>query len=195
MITVDRLVKWMNVLRHERANRDRLLECFWQSQLVSKEFLCKNIPQFEKPANVVIHGAWYGTLAGLLLDTNNINEIVCVDIDPECERYVRMFNMEPRVKAVTTDMTFYRYSTIPDLIINTSCEHIDDKTYDIWLSYVPSNTLVVLQSNNMFRVKDHINCVNSLDEFELKCGLSKIEFADQIEFDNGDKRFMIMGYK
>ena len=84
---------------------------------------------------------------------------------------------------------------IPDLIINTSCEHIDDNTYSIWLSYVPSNTLVVLQSNNMFRVKDHINCVNSLDEFELKCGLSKIEFADQIEFDNGDKRFMIMGYK
>lgn len=195
MISTDRVVKWMNVIRHERNNRDRILECFWDSQMNSKDWLCRHVPQFVTPANVVIHGAWYGTLAGMLLDSNNINEIVCIDIDPSCERYVRMFNMDDRVKAVTSDMSSYKYTSVPDMVVNTSCEHIDDKTYDIWLSYVPKNSLIVLQSNNMFRVKEHINCVNTIEEFESKCGLSNITLSGHLDMPNGDKRFMIMGYK
>lgn len=194
MISTERIIKWMNVVRHERGNRDRLLECFWDSQLLSKDWLCRSVPRLSD-GKVVVHGAWYGTLAGMLLDTNSISKIVCVDIDPECARYVDMFNMDSRVSAVTVNMSDYEYTFIPDIVVNTSCEHIDDDTYVKWLENIPESSLIVLQSNNMYKVPDHINCSIDIDDFIEKSLLENITFSGQLELPNGNTRFMIMGYK
>lgn len=195
MISTELIIKWMNVIRHEKHNRDRILECFWDSQLKSKEWLCSELPKFENPISVVIHGAWYGTLAGMLLDSNNIAQIECVDIDPSCERYVRMFTMDDRVTSATCDMSEYKYTFFPDVVINTSCEHISDETYLSWYSKIPDGSIVVIQSNDMDHVEDHINCVYSIEQFLDKSGIRNPSYYGEKVMPNGNRRFMIIGEK
>lgn len=79
----------------------------------------------------------------------------------------------------------------PDLIINTICEHLPD--YGKWISRIPHGKTVVLQSNNMFGIDDHVNCVSSLDEFVAECNLSEIKFAGTLDLGDTWKRFMIIG--
>ena len=50
-------------------------------------------------------------------------------------------------------------------VICTSCEHISDETLNKFLRTKKEQSLVVLQSNNYFGLKEHINCKNSLKEF------------------------------
>ena len=54
--------------------------------------------------------------------------------------------MAGRFRAVTSDMCAIRSDA--DVIINTSCEHITQDQYNLWLSGMPYNGLLVLQSNN-----------------------------------------------
>ena len=64
----------------------------------------------------------------------------------------------------------------PDLVVNTSCEHIADVRG--WLDMLPKGTRVLLQSNDYFAEPTHINCVASLDEFRAQAQLADVR-ADQ----------------
>ena len=55
--------------------------------------------------------------------------------------------MAGRFRAVTADMCAIRSDA--EVVINTSCEHITQDQYDLWLSGMPHNSLLVLQSNNL----------------------------------------------
>jgi hypothetical protein len=90
-------------------------------------------------------------------------------------------------------MTEYQYNFYTDVVINTSCEHIDQETYDKWLSNVPSNALIVLQSNNYFNLDEHIRCANNLLEFKEQ---SKIKVISESLLELPKyTRFMLIGYK
>lgn len=79
----------------------------------------------------------------------------------------------------------------PQLIINTSCEHMSDQ----WFNQVPAGTMVVLQTNNLFGLaEDHFNCVNSLAEVDKKYPMSKTLFQGELDIGVG-KRFMKIGVK
>jgi hypothetical protein len=67
-----------------------------------------------------------------------------------------------------------------DVVINTSCEHITQDQYDLWLSGMPYNSLLVLQSNN-YNITEHIRTAQSLDEFKEQCHLEKVLWAGQLE--------------
>jgi hypothetical protein len=60
-----------------------------------------------------------------------------------------------------------------DVVINTSCEHITQDQYDLWLSGMPHNSLLVLQSNN-YDIPEHVRIANSLEEFKKQCGINVI---------------------
>ena len=60
----------------------------------------------------------------------------------------------------------------PDTIINTSCEHIEN--FKDWYSKIPKNKLVILQSNNYFEIKDHVNCSKSLEEFSESAPMTHV---------------------
>ena len=79
----------------------------------------------------------------------------------------------------------------PDTFINTSCEHI--KNFTDWFKLLLPGKLVALQSNNYFEIDDHVNCVNSLDEFKQQAPLNNIIYEGSLELEKYT-RYMIIGY-
>ena len=106
---------------------------------------------------ITIAAGWHGLLAHLLDDKDNI---MSFDIDDAC-RQTKLF-----------DNVFYKTRDIvkqnpkdSDILICTSCEHITDDQLLTWIRKRKENSLVILQSNDYFHIKDHINCKTSLSQF------------------------------
>ena len=106
---------------------------------------------------ITIAAGWHGLLAHLLDDKDNI---MSFDIDDAC-RQTKLF-----------DNVFYKTRDIvkqnpkdSDILICTSCEHITDDQLLTWIRKRKENSLVILQSNDYFHIKDHINCKASLSQF------------------------------
>jgi hypothetical protein len=97
--------------------------------------------------------------------------------------------MVGKFRAVTADMCDIRSDA--DVVINTSCEHITQDQYEFWLSGMPHNTLLVLQSNN-YDIPEHVRTAKDLEEFRTQCGLSKVLWAGELELPLY-KRFMVIG--
>jgi hypothetical protein len=96
--------------------------------------------------------------------------------------------MVGKFRAVTADMCSIRSDA--DVVINTSCEHITQEQYDTWLSGMPYNTLLVLQSNN-YEIPEHVRTAKDLEEFKSQSGI-KVLWAGELELPLY-KRFMIIG--
>jgi hypothetical protein len=170
------------------------MDAFWSGQLKSKEWLIKHLRKnVNKVVSVDIHGGWNGVLASMLFQSNiYITNIRSVDIDHTCESIATMMNkkeeMAGRFRAVTADMCAIRSDA--DVIINTSCEHITQDQYDLWLSGMPHNSLLVLQSNN-YDIPEHIRTAKSLEEFKQQCHINVL-WSGELELPLY-KRFMIIG--
>lgn len=192
-IDTDHLHYWMQAIR-QSPDPMRTLDAFWSGQLKSKEWLIRNLRNHVKQfVTVDIHGGWVGVLASMLFQSNvPIKSIRSVDIDPSCESIATMMNkkeeMVGRFRAVTADMCAIRSDA--DVIINTSCEHITQEQYDLWLSGMPHNSLLVLQSNN-YNIPEHVRIANSLDEFKQQSGINVL-WAGELELPLYT-RYMVIG--
>jgi len=193
LIDTDHLHYWMMAIR-ESNDPHRTLDAFWKGQLTSKEWLINHLrPYVLQNASVDIHGGWVGTLASMLFQSHcPIKNIRSIDIDPACEPVATMMNkqeeMKGRFRAVTSDMCSIRSDA--DIVINTSCEHITQDQYDIWLSGIPFNSLIVLQSNN-YDIPEHIRTATSLEEFEHQSDI-KVIWAGELKLPLYT-RYMIIG--
>jgi hypothetical protein len=78
----------------------------------------------------------------------------------------------------------------PGLVVNTSCEHLDDVPG--WLATLPRGLPLLLQSNDYVREPDHRSCVPSLEAFRDQAGLSETFFAGALPTKNYT-RFMLIG--
>jgi hypothetical protein len=165
---------------------------------------------------VFILAGWIGSLAHMIFATDDIQatKIRSFDFDAEACRLAEKLNQEQvregwKFKSVCIDVTDLTYpethylvrrhdgSTCEmqdraDLIINTSCEHLE--RLEEWWSSIPSGTRVVLQSNDAAHIPEHIHCVSSLAEFQRQLPLSQTEFAGELELSDY-KRFMLIGRK
>jgi flavorubredoxin len=101
--------------------------------------------------------------------------IASVDIDPLCQHVATMMNkieeQDGKFRAITGDMC-----TVPvhgDVIINTSCEHITQEQYDIWLGRLPKDSIVVVQSND-YAIAEHIRIAKTLEEFKQQSHLTEL---------------------
>jgi hypothetical protein len=173
----------------------RTLESFWRGQIRSKEWLIENLRPcvFLTPVSIDIHGGWVGTLASMLFQSDiSIKNIRSVDIDPACESVATMMNkmeeIDGRFRAVTSDMCAIRSDA--DIVINTSCEHITQDEYDLWVSGMPYNSLLVLQSND-YNIPEHVRIAKDLEEFKTQCGV-KVLWAGELKLPLYT-RFMIIG--
>ena len=143
-------------------------------------------------------GGWYGVLPAVLFDDArfDIGHITSIDVDPDCAPVAEILNtkamQDGRFAALTADMYELDYGGTegPDLIVNTSCEHIPDMPG--WLGLIPKGSKVVLQSNDYFSEPEHINCVESLDAFIEQCGLAHIDFQGALDLKKYT-RFMLIG--
>jgi hypothetical protein len=194
-INTEHLHHWMQAIR-QSPDPMRTMDAFWSGQLKSKEWLIQNLRRHvNKFVTIDIHGGWVGVLASMLFQSDvPVVNIRSIDIDPVCEPIaVNMNKIEEMVgkfSAITADMCAIRSDA--DVIINTSCEHITQEHYDLWLSGMPHNSLFVLQSNN-YDIPEHVRIANSLDEFKKQCNIDAI-WAGELELPLY-KRFMIIGKK
>lgn len=140
-------------------------------------------------------GGWYGVLPAMLFDDPrfDIGGIDSIDLDPDVAPIARTLNQAAgdRFRAVNADMHALDYAAgRPDLVVNTSCEHIADVRR--WLDMLPQGTRVLLQSNDYFSEPTHINCMASLAAFEATAGLRELRFAGELPMKNYT-RFMLIG--
>ena len=167
-IDTEHLHHWMQAIR-QSSDPLRTMDAFWSGQLQSKEWLIRNLRRYlNKFVTIDIHGGWVGVLASMLFQSDvPVISIRSIDIDPQCEPIaVNMNKIEEMVgkfRAVTADMCSIRSDA--DVIINTSCEHITQDQYDLWLSGMPHDSLFVLQSNN-YIIPEHVRVANNLEEFK-----------------------------
>ena len=193
-IDTEHLHYWMQAIR-QSPDPMRTMDAFWSGQLNSKEWLITNLRKnVKKVVSIDIHGGWVGVLASMLFQSDiYIKHIRSVDIDPTCESIANMMNKKEEIagmfRAVTSDMCEIRSDA--DVVINTSCEHITQDQYELWVSGMPRNSLLVLQSNN-YNINEHVRIANSLDEFKDQCQLGSILYAGELDLPLY-KRFMIIG--
>ncbi|MBX3596146.1 MAG: class I SAM-dependent methyltransferase [Rhizobiaceae bacterium] len=147
-----------------------------------------------KYQRIWVLGGWYGVLAAMLFDDArfDIGSIETIDLDENVAAIAQTLNgNDPRLIARTCDMYALDYAGgKPDLVVNTSCEHIADVRG--WLDMLPGGTRVLLQSNDYYAEPTHINCVSSQDAFERLASLSSVSFAGTLP-QKKYNRFMLIG--
>lgn len=181
---------------NESKNNSALIDSYSFNQFKSKENLLQHIEilPLEKP-NIVILGSWFGSILVPAL-ANIANHIFCIDIDDDVIRVAkrRLFTMYNNITWCSGDVWDQKYYYIIEkasLIINTSCEHMAD------MSSLPplktSNAYFAFQSNDMYNIKTHINCVSSSNEFIKQLpSNANVLIEDKIKDDRGT-RFTLIG--
>jgi hypothetical protein len=77
-----------------------------------------------------------------------------------------------------------------NLIVNTSCEHMDNT----WFENIPSGKVVVLQTNDYFENEQHSNCCKDLSEAKSKYPMQSIMYEGELDT-HLYNRFMLIGVK
>ena len=193
-----------------------LQDAFSRGQVLSKIWLAEELLKIKNNFEMIhVHAGWFGQLR-LYLDAANIsyNKMRIFDIDPVAlEVSDKIFNNDKikdfEVKSASLDITnptwlfrtgceynitaTSKEKTIPDLVVNTSAEHFNEDWYTKFtIRTQSSDPLFVIQTNNLFEVEEHINCVHSINEMLIKFPMTRIEYAGEKEL-FGYKRFMLIG--
>lgn len=169
-------------------------------------------------SNVMVMAGWFGQLKSIYDKKMNYKKMRIIELDKSaCETSDYIFNLSElenyKVKSVNAninnltlhkngyewdvenfkDGTKYSEKFLPDLIINTSAEHMTEEWYNqIRFKEMESNPIVAIQSNNLFDIPEHINCVHSVDHMKKKFPMREILFEGELQL-KGYKRVMLIG--
>ena len=179
-VTTDKQVK--SIINSINDNQEKSKD--W---LIEKSI--KYFTFFNKP-KICIAAGWYGSLADKL-KAHIDNGILSFDKDPQCKTIGRKLYKD--VTFATAEIEYFNFKTY-NIVICTSCEHLEQKVIDDMLKRIKKGAMVILQSNNYFKIKDHINCHNSVIDFEKTLKLDKILYRGSLKLDKYD-RYMVIGIK
>jgi hypothetical protein len=183
-----------NVMAEARHNTD-LLDSYSPNQFKSKENLINHINDLDilnDKSEIVILGGWYGSI--LLPAFKFVKKITLIDNDDNVISIAkkRLFEHYKNVDFITSDVfDINRKGRIQNsnLIINTSCEHMKSMSE----LNIDSNAYFAFQSNNMFDIPTHINCVKDIESFEMQLPINaRIIKRDSVSDDRGT-RFTLIG--
>lgn len=87
------------------------------------------------------------------------------------------------------DMSYIDRGAI-NAVINTSCEHMNNT----WFDNLPSETFVILQTNDYFENPQHSNCCKDLEEAKAKYPMQSIMYEGELDTQLYN-RFMLIGIK
>ena len=188
-----------------------------KNQITSKKWLIDALHQTigNRLGTVYVLGGWYGVLGAMLLHDGrfDIDKVLSVDIDPSCREVAQSLNRthvdNGMFYAVTADIYELNFDQTefdvcrkdgvtqklvarPDLIINTSCEHLGQ--FDRWYQRVPAGMPQILQSNNFYDCEEHVNCVPDIDSFRRQALMSELLFTGVLKLKRYS-RFMLIGRK
>lgn len=176
LVDTNHLHYWMNAVRIS-PDPMRTLDAFWRGQVSSKEWLIENLEPFvTEPVRIDIHGGWVGVLASMIFQSSIPVRYICsVDLDPSCEPVATMMNkieeQDGKFRAITADMCAVPVSG--NVVINTSCEHITQEQYELWLARLPKDSIVVLQSND-YAIPEHVRISKTLEQFKEQSHLNEV---------------------
>lgn len=198
------------------SEEPRHSDAFAYGQLDSKEWLIEEATKCwgKNWGTVFVLAGWIGLLPRMIWDQNiKTTKIRSFDIDESANKAAELLNQaevqeEWRYKSSNQDITKMIYPATynvqrkdgtlcelidtPDIVINTSCEHIAD--IDSWWSQIPQGTKVILQSNDGFHIPEHVACFKSLNDFEKRMSLSKVDYKGEKALPEFN-RFMLIGVK
>jgi len=191
-------------------------EAFSFGQLDSKKWLIEEATKVwgKDWGSVFVLAGWIGVLPRFIFDAGIVTKnIRSFDIDEAVGPTAEILNQSQvqkdwQFKSSTMDITQMKYPThfnvrrkdgtlcelyeSPDVVINTSCEHLSD--INAWWSQIPKGTKVILQSNDGFHIQEHVRCFKTLNEFEGAMQLSKIDYRGEKALADFN-RFMLVGTK
>ncbi len=190
-------------MREVREDKD-LLDSYSPNQFLSKLNLINHIKSLNilnKDSEIVIFGSWYGSIL-IPAFYDEVKKITCIEQDPKViSRAKHNLFKDLDIDFITGDVFEFRdqYKTA-DLFINTSCEHMKPMrewgpapTYkNPWWDRV-SPAYFAFQSNAMFDIPTHINCVNNIEEFIKQLpDRAEVLIEDKIADERGT-RFTLIG--
>lgn len=194
-----------------------LKDAFSRGQVQSKIWLSTELSKLDiNTNNILILAGWFGQLVNYI--NSAYEKVRIVDQDRvACILSDYVFNLNRltsyKVKSATCRIEdiliqktgvvlpiedfkkekIFEEKFLPDLIINTSAEHMSDDWFNqIRFKELESDPVVIIQSNNLFDVPDHINCVHSSDHMQKKFPMREILYSGELQL-QGYKRFMLIG--
>ena len=186
------------------AEEKDLLDSFSPNQFLSKMNLINHINNLNiltKNSQIVIFGSWYGSIL-IPAFYDKVKKITCIDQDSKVinrAKYELFKDLD--VDFITGDVFEFRDSfKNTDLFINTSCEHMKPmrewgpapEYKNPWWDRV-SPAYFAFQSNAMFDIPTHTNCVNNIEEFKQQLpDRAEVLIEDEIPDERGT-RFTLIG--
>ncbi len=198
------LTLFKKIMAEARHNKD-LLDSVSPNQYRSKEVLIKhveNLQLVDQNSEIVIFGGWYGTI--LIPAFKYVDKITLIDKDKDVIGIAknRLFDHYKNVEFITGDVfdKFRDQYKTTNLFINTSCEHMKPMKQwgpapeykNPWSERI-KGAYFAYQSNNMYDIEGHINCVSSMQEFKYQLpDNAKVMVEDKITDERGT-RFLLIG--
>lgn len=215
----DKIFRAIGNYIKEHKNSKVMQDAMSRSQMRSKIWLVDELIKIQSNFdNVAVFAGWFGQLKAIYDKKLTYAKMRIVEIDREaCKNSDYLFNLSNlenyKVKSVLAnindlvlhkngyewevenfkDGSKYVEKFLPNLIINTSAEHMtEDWFHQLRFKQLESSPIVAIQSNNMFNGEGHINCVHSVDHMKKKFPMSEILFEGELQL-KGYKRVMLIG--
>jgi hypothetical protein len=203
----------------KKVNDTAIYDLMSRSQMRSKIWLVEQLALINSNyTNVAVMAGWFGQIKTIYDKRLTYSKMRVVELDRKaCETSDYVFNISNlenyKVKAVCADIngltlhkngyewsvenfrdgTEYSEKFLPDLIINTSAEHMTEEWFhQLRFKKLDNDPIVAIQSNNLFDIPEHINCVHSVDHMMKKFPMREVLFAGELQL-KGYKRVMLIG--
>ena len=183
----------MEYIRNNPENAYRFSENFWPSQIESKKWLLEHVTPMDR--SIVIFGGWYGVLAQFIAHKFPDAQILTTDVDHSCKKvFDAIDNFYHEIRFRQHDMkNGMPLNVHPDLVINTSSEHVTQEVYDAWWDSIPTATKYIVQGNNLVN-PEHVRLADNLEEFLSINRIEEPEYAGMLKCGHF-YRYMAVGVK
>lgn len=164
-------------------------DAFRINQMQGKSWLLNHLSGVDPETPILVIGSWLGFTSYCLYKLG-FKYITETDPDSRFTSISQQLNQEninfTHLNKDVNDIDLSPYG----LIINTSCEHIENNS---WFDRINPNCLVALQSTNL-KWHDHYNTVENVEEMKNKYNLNLI-YSGELKFNPTYSRFMLVGTK
>ena len=201
--------------RNHPEHLNEYIESVSPKQIECKKWLVDELLKIPNDfSDIQLYGGWYGyPLIDMLNDVFDINSLYNIDCDnfatAACHRMSKHYFKHPFVKTITKNVEDYTYhfQYPPEredikLVINTSSEHMPHLPELVKNKKYNKTCVFALQSNNMFDLEEHVNCVNSEDELIEKSEISHVLYSGTRSFSyeknqvsKNYERYMVIGLR
>ena len=200
-VSVD-LTLLKNILTTIRDNPELahdIKDSFSRNQFAAKTQLVSMIDQtgcLDSNCEVVIFGCWYGSVIIPKL-SEKVKSIHGIDLDQQVIHIAKnnFWKKNKKVKLIEGDafVNFPRIYSTAKLFINTSCEHMSPMNdWPNW-SKVRDDAYFAFQSNNMYGIQGHVNCVDTIEDFKKQLPKHAVVLHQEELTDDRGTRFTLVG--